>query len=89
MAPPATAKGFSAALRAMVERKDLSPISAAKTSEKVCRRRARVVACESFLVEETSSTVFSASAFSSSMPEESFGSSLQRGSHLHAPSRRY
>ena len=89
MAPPATAKGFSAALRAMVERKDLSPISAAKTSEKVCRRRARVVACESFLEEETSSTVFSASAFSSSMPEESFGSSLQRGSHLHAPSRRY
>lgn len=35
IAPPATLNGFCAALRAIVERKDLSPNSAAKTRPKV------------------------------------------------------
>jgi hypothetical protein len=36
MAPVATDMGFCAAPRAMVERKDRSPNSAANTSEKIC-----------------------------------------------------
>ena len=45
IAPAATLKGFCAAERAMVDRKDRSPNSAAKTKPKMLRMRALFVYC--------------------------------------------
>mmetsp|Transcript_47779 Transcript_47779/g.108415 ORF Transcript_47779/g.108415 Transcript_47779/m.108415 type:complete len:204 (+) Transcript_47779:201-812(+) len=68
MAPVATLTGFWAAARAIVERKERSPNSAAKTNTKVCTTSPKAPGAASPLFSDASNSARASSASSSSPP---------------------